>query len=130
MFAESATTDLQAIRGWHADQGVPAVGDRIVKGIVTRIESLRDDPETGRIVPEFDRPFLRELIHPPFRTVCHLEPKSVRSVLVRRTERLLSHLVDEQERSGGVRSRPDRSAGSVPSPVLQLAQKPHAAMSY
>lgn len=67
--AESAITDLQTIRGWHSDQGVPAVGDRIVKGILTRNGRLRDYPETGRIVPEFDRPFVRELIHPPFRIV-------------------------------------------------------------
>lgn len=109
---------------------MPAVGDRIAKGIVIRIESLRDDPETGRIVPESDRTFVRELIHPPFRTVCRLEPKSVRSVLVRRSERLLSHLADEHERSGSFRARLHRSAGSVPSPVLELAQEPHAAMSY
>ena len=67
--AESAITDLQTIRGWHSDQGVPAVGDWIVKGILTRNGCLRDDPETGRIVPEFDRPFVRELIHPPFHIV-------------------------------------------------------------
>ena len=26
-FAESALADLQAIRNWHTDQGVPDVGD-------------------------------------------------------------------------------------------------------
>ena len=128
-FAESAITDLQAIRGWRADKGVPAVGARIVKVILTRIESLRDDPETGRIVPEPDRTFVRELIHPPFRTVCRLEPQSIRSVLVRRIEQLPSHLVDEHERSGSFRARLHRSAGSFPSPVLEDAQEPHAAMS-
>ena len=68
-FAESAITDLQAIRIWYADQGVPDVGDRFVEAIITRIEALRDHSEMGRIVPEFDRPFVRELIHPPFRIV-------------------------------------------------------------
>ena len=76
-------------------QGVPDVGDRFVKAIVTRIEALRDHPGMGRIVPEFDRPFVRELIHPPFRIVYRLEPKRVRIVRVWRSERLLSRLGDE-----------------------------------
>lgn len=96
-FAESAFTDLETIRSWYADQGVPDVGDRFVKAIVTRIEALRDHPEMGRIVPEFDRTFVRELIHPPFRIVYRLEPKLVRIVRVWRSERLLSRLGDEDE---------------------------------
>lgn len=96
-FAESAITDLQAIRSWYTDQGVPNVGDRFVEEIVTLSEALLDHPEMGRIVPEFDRPFLRELIHPPFRIVYRLEPKQVRIVRVWRSERLLPHLGDEDE---------------------------------
>ena len=41
-FAESALADLESIRDWYADH-----------------------PDMGRIVPEFDQPFLRELIRPP-----------------------------------------------------------------
>ena len=98
-FAESAITDLQAIRIWYADQGVSDVGDRIVEAIITRIEALRDHPEMGRIVPEFDRPFVRELIHPPFRIVDRLESKRVRIVRVWRSERLLSGLGPEDAMS-------------------------------
>ena len=49
----------------------------------------------GRIVPEFDRPFVRELIHLPFRIVYRLESKRVRIVRVWRSERLLSGLGEE-----------------------------------
>jgi len=41
------------------------------------------------VVPEFDQPFLRELIHPPFRIVYRRDPKRVRIVRVWRSERLL-----------------------------------------
>lgn len=88
-------TDLQAIRGWNVDEGVPAVGDWIVKAIVTRIESLRDYPGMDRIVPEFDRPFVRELIHPPYRFVDCLEPNRIRIVRVWRSDRRRSHLAGE-----------------------------------
>ena len=32
-FAESAVGDLEAIKEWYADQGVPDVGDRILGGV-------------------------------------------------------------------------------------------------
>jgi plasmid stabilization system protein ParE len=89
-FAESAILDLQAIRTWYAGIGAPDVGDRFVAEIVVRIEALVDHPESGRIVPEFDQPFLRELIHPPFRIVYRRDRKHVRIVRVWRSERLLA----------------------------------------
>jgi len=89
-FAESAITDLEAIRNWYAEIGVPDVGDRFVEEIVTRVEALGKHPEMGRIVPEFDQPFLRELIHPPFRIVYRRDPRHVRIVRIWRSERLLA----------------------------------------
>lgn len=89
-FAESAIADLEALMSWYAEQGVPEVGERFVEEIVTRIEALRPHPEMGRIVPEFDQPYLRELIHPPFRIVYRLDPRQVRVVRVWRSERLLA----------------------------------------
>ena len=53
-FAESAVRDLEGVRSWYAQQDVPDVGDRLVREIVTRIDALREHPEMGRIVPEFD----------------------------------------------------------------------------
>ena len=49
----------------------------------------------GRVVPEFDQPFLRELIHPPFRIVYRREPERIRVVWVWRSERLLQLPTDE-----------------------------------
>lgn len=88
-FAESAVTDLEEIKKWYTEQGVPDVGVRVIRKIVERIESLRDHPEMGRIVPEFDQQFLRELIEPPFRIVYRHESKRVRIVRVWRSERQL-----------------------------------------
>jgi plasmid stabilization system protein ParE len=88
-FAESAIADLVAIRTWYAETGVPDAGDRLVEEIVTRVEALGDHPELGRVVPEFNQAFLRELIHPPFRIVYRRDRKHVRIVRVWRSERLL-----------------------------------------
>jgi plasmid stabilization system protein ParE len=95
-FTESAIADLEAIRIWYAEIGVPDVGDRFVEEIVTGVAALGEHPEMGRIVPEFNQPFLRELIHPPFRIVYRRDPKHVRIVRVWRSERLLAFPDDEE----------------------------------
>lgn len=94
-FAESAVADLEAIGSWYAEQGVPQVGERFVTEILARVEALRENPEMGRIVPEFRQRFLRELIHPPFRIVYRRDPMQASIVRVWRSERLLA-LPDEQ----------------------------------
>ena len=96
-FAESALTDLESIRAWYAEQGVPDVSERLIDEIVASIEALADHPDMGRIVPEFGQPFLRELIRPPFRIVYRRDPKHVRVVRVWRSQRLLDGL-DEDAR--------------------------------
>ena len=96
-FAESALTDLESIRAWNAEQGVPDVSERLIDEIVASIEALADHPDMGRIVPEFGQPFLRELIRPPFRIVYRRDPKHVRVVRVWRSERLLD-VPDEDAR--------------------------------
>lgn len=93
LFAESALTDLEEVRTWYAEQGVPEVGTRFLAEVFGRVESLADYPNLGRKVPEFDTPTLRELIHPPFRIVYRHDPQREvdRIVVVRvwRSERLL-----------------------------------------
>lgn len=87
--AESAVRDLEEIVSYYQEQGVPEIGSRLVAEILARIESLRQLPDSGRIVPEFESPNLRELIHAPFRIVYRREPRRVRVVRVWRSERLL-----------------------------------------
>jgi len=87
--AESAVRDLEEIVSYYQTKGVPEVGSRLVAEILARIKALRQQPDSGRIVPEFESSTLRELIHPPFRIVYRREPRRVRVVRVWRSERLL-----------------------------------------
>ena len=86
---------MEAIGSWYSEQGVPHVGERFVTEILARVEALRDNPDMGRIVPEFRQRFLRELIHPPFRIVYRRDPMQASIVRVWRSEGLLA-LPDEQ----------------------------------
>ena len=85
-FAASAVTDLEEIAIWYADQGVPDVGKRLIGAIFQRIETLEAHPALGQIVPEFDQPYLRELIQAPFRIIYRRDPGKVR---IWRSERLI-----------------------------------------
>ena len=88
-FSESALSDLEEIAGWYEIQGVPEVGRRIAAAIIARIETLADLPDSGRVVPEFNQPSIRELIHPPFRIVYRRSARTAQIVRVWRSERLL-----------------------------------------
>lgn len=88
-FARSAFYDLEEILAWYAEQGVPDVGKRLVAEVIASVERLADFPESGRIVPEFEVTWLREIIQPPFRIVYRLDNRRVRIVRVWRSERLL-----------------------------------------
>jgi len=88
-FAESALSDLEAVQVWYKEQGVPDVGSRLVAEIFQCVQALAEHPDMGRVVPEFNQPFLRELIHPPFRIVYRRDLKRVRIVRVWRSERLM-----------------------------------------
>jgi len=88
-FAASALNDLEGIRAWYTRQCAEDAGRRIVHEIITAVERLKDFPESGRVVPEFDNALLREIIQPPFRIVYRLDHKRVRIVRVWRSERLL-----------------------------------------
>jgi plasmid stabilization system protein ParE len=87
--AETAVQDLEAIREYYREQEVPEVGDRFVKEIISSVEELAIHPDRGRVVPEFNSPQLRELIHPPFRVVYRRYKEKISIVRVWRSERLM-----------------------------------------
>ena len=87
--SESAINDLEDIKDHYKEEGVPHIGINFVSSIIKHIETLPDNPEIGRMVPEFNSPKIRELIHSPFRIVYIKEGERIRVVRVWRSERLL-----------------------------------------
>jgi plasmid stabilization system protein ParE len=95
ILARSALRDLQEIKTYYLGQGVPDIGQKFVVAILEKAQRLRDHPDSGRKVPEFDQYHIREIIHPPFRVVYLRNATSVNLVRVWRSERLLL-LPDEE----------------------------------
>jgi len=85
----SAVSDFEGIKKNYEEEGVPHVGKPFVSSIIELIQTLRNNPDTGRMVPEFDEPKIRELIHSPFRVVYLKEKTSVHVIRVWRSERKL-----------------------------------------
>jgi toxin ParE1/3/4 len=88
-FAQSAEDDLADITAWYASQQVPEVGRRLVLAILERVEQLAMFPDSGKVVPEFETTWLRELELPPFRIVYRRDAALVTIVRIWRSERLM-----------------------------------------
>ena len=95
IIARSALSDLQEIKAYYVEQGVPHVGQKFVNTILRSLQRLHDHPDSGRKVPEFNQDRIREIIHPPFREDYLRNVSSVTLVRVWRSERLLL-LPDEE----------------------------------
>ena len=61
----------------------PAAADRWVRSIFSRAKQLSAYPASGRMVPEFARPELRQLPHPPYRLIYRVETARVVLLTVR-----------------------------------------------
>jgi plasmid stabilization system protein ParE len=89
--------DLEHILNYYQEQGVLEQGRRLVSEIVKKSERLSKHPDSGRIVPEFEMPFLREIIIPPFRVVYRRDADKVSIFRVWRSERDLNLDRSEKE---------------------------------
>ncbi|MFC1720182.1 type II toxin-antitoxin system RelE/ParE family toxin [Pseudomonadota bacterium] len=86
---DSAINDLRELLLYYEEQLVPQVGQRFVTEILDRMDTLIDNPDIGRIVPEFSTDNIRELIHKPFRVVYVRESSIISIVRVWRSEKIL-----------------------------------------
>ena len=89
LLSDSAYRDLAEIKEYCETEGVLDIGANLISEIVGHIRVLRDNPDTGRVVPEFEKENIRELIHPPFRIVYLRERDAIHVIRVWRSERLL-----------------------------------------
>jgi len=87
--SSSAFNDLESIKEHYEEEAVPHIGDQYVISIIEHFQTLSDNPDIGRKVPEFDEEKIRELIHPLFRVVYLREKNSIHIIRVWRSERLL-----------------------------------------
>jgi len=89
IIAQSALHDLQDIRIYYEEQGVPQIGLRFIEAILAHAQTLLQHPDSGMMVPEIESEHILEIIHPPFRVVYLPRAKTINLVRVWRSERAL-----------------------------------------
>ncbi len=55
---------------------------RVVVGRIVAVRRLREHPLSGRVVPELDRPMIREVIEGAYRIVYRVTPDAVQILAV------------------------------------------------
>ena len=70
-WTEQAAAELEAIREHMVAQS-PAAAAALMAAIARRLDQLEAFPESGRIVPEYRIPLVREVIVGPYRVLYRL----------------------------------------------------------
>jgi len=90
IWSELALDDLKNIYEYISNDSIYYAG-RQIERIIERVEQLQNFPESGRIVPEFNKEILRELIEGNYRIVYRIESKDqIGIVRVHHSARLLT----------------------------------------
>lgn len=85
-WSESALDDLDRALGFIAADN-PTAAKKLTQKAIESTRKLKDYPDSGRIVPEFHNPEIRELIVGPFRLIYRRSSREARIVCVLRAER-------------------------------------------
>jgi toxin ParE1/3/4 len=83
--------DLEGIQA-HIAQDSPRYAELVVQRVVAGVERLETFPESGRVVPELDRPEIREIIVRPYRVVYRYRGDVVDTVTVFRSSRQIPEI--------------------------------------
>ena len=80
-WTEQAVAQLGAIAE-HIATTSPVYAEQVVDRIVHRLEQARQFPESGRMVPEYARPEIRELIEVPYRVMYRTTSEAIEVVAI------------------------------------------------
>lgn len=87
-WSRKALGDLEDIHDFIR-QDAPTKADEFINALIESAEQLELFPQSGRSVPEYDKPTIRELLHPPYRIIYRLKQDRVEIVTVIHNARIL-----------------------------------------
>ena len=65
LWTRQARADLAGIQAFIS-QDSPHYASVVISRLIAATDRLVQFPESGRAVPEFEDPFVREVVHPPY----------------------------------------------------------------
>jgi len=75
-WTELAVAQFEAVAD-HVSLSSPVYAEQLVDRIARRLNQACEFPESGRVVPEFARPEIRELIEWPYRLVYRVHADAI-----------------------------------------------------
>ena len=75
-WTDAALEQLWAIHEYLA-QSSPEYAQRVVDRLTKRTQQIRNFPLSGRVVPEFNAPKIREVIEGPYRIIYYIKPDQI-----------------------------------------------------
>jgi addiction module RelE/StbE family toxin len=75
-WTDNALEQLWAIHEYIA-QSSPQYAQRVVDRLTRRSWQIRDFPLSGRVVPEYNAPQIREVIEGPYRIIYYIKPDQI-----------------------------------------------------
>ena len=75
-WTEHAVAQLESVAE-YVSLSSPVYAEQLLDRIARRLEQAREFPESGRVVSEFARPDVRELIEWPYRLVYRVHPGTI-----------------------------------------------------
>lgn len=91
VWTELAIEDLKAIHT-YVSQDSKFYADRLIETLISRVDQLEAYPQSGRIVPEFRKEILRELIEGNYRIIYSIGENQIAIVRVHHAARMLRTL--------------------------------------
>lgn len=82
VWSPRAALDLKEIRDYIAEDD-PQSARHLVKGVFSSIQKLSSFPNSGRKVPEFNNPAIREVIRKPCRIIYRVQASHARVEIAR-----------------------------------------------
>ena len=79
-WTDQAIADLETIRAF-IEQDSPHYAPVVVARLIRAVDQLRDFPQSGRVVPEFERRAVREVVERPYRIIYRVAAKDEIQIL-------------------------------------------------
>ena len=88
VWTDVALDDLRLIHEYIAFDS-KKYADRFIEKLMTRVDQLEHFPKSGRVVPEFNSPLIRELIEGNYRIIYKISVSQIAIVRVHHAARQL-----------------------------------------
>jgi toxin ParE1/3/4 len=88
VWTEFAIEDIKSIHEYISKDS-KVYADRFIEKLITRVDQLGNNPQSGRIVPEFNIESIRELIEGNYRIIYRMDDGFIGIVRIHHSARIL-----------------------------------------